>query len=195
MRTKILLTILLAAGISGIPARSSADDLFGEFQRLPDAVERGFSMGADFGFLVITGGKAAVGGVTNPGFQLAFTTGYDFTDLLTIEGVYTLGISEASPFDPVLQGGVNSFQFNLAGKAAYPLGRIYPFVEIGPGIWYSRPAYSPTAENKKLNILIGGGLEYYTMLRHYSLYLKATYFWINLPIDAITFAGGLKYTF
>lgn len=186
-----ILPPLIAVSLWLSPGQGSADELFGEFQRLPDEIERGFSIGADFGLLFVTQQR---GTIKNPGFQLAFTTGYDVMKYLSVEGVYTLGINEAAPNDPVLQGGVNSFQFNLAAKGAYPFGRLYPFVEIGPGILYSSPAFA-VGKNKKLDILFSGGLEYYTMLRHYSLYVKATYFYIDLPIDALTIAVGLKYTF
>jgi len=171
--------------------KAYSDNLFGEFKRLPDQIERGLSIGADFGFFYLTGQK---GSVSNPGFQLAFTTGYDLFDYLSVEGVYILGINEASPNDPNLSGGVNTFLFNLALKGQYPLGRFYPFFEVGPGIHYSRPEFVP-GENKKFNILFAGGLEYYTYLRHYSLYIKTSYSYIKLPIDAVTVSAGLKYTF
>ena len=61
-----------------------ADNLFGEFQRLPDQIERGFSVGGDFGLLFITQNR---GSAVNPGFQLAFTTGYDIMKYLTVERV------------------------------------------------------------------------------------------------------------
>jgi hypothetical protein len=191
MLRKTLLT-LMALSIWVSPLRAGADELFGEFQRLPDAIERGFSLGTDFGLLYVTKDRRST---VNPGFQLAFTAGYDITKYLSIEGISTFGINEAAAADPVLQGGVNSYQFDLAAKGAFPLGRLYPFVEVGSGIFFSHPSFSPTGENKKLNILISAGFEYYTMLRHYSLYLKATYFYVKLPINAITAAVGLKYTF
>jgi len=169
-----------------------ADNLFGEFKRVPDTIERGFSVGADFGLLFITGDTKA----TNPGFQLSFNTGYDITKYLSVIGIYTLGINEAPPppFDNVLRGGVNTFLFNLVARGQLPMGRMYPFVEFGPGIIYSTPEFDP-GKNKKLSFLMAAGIEYYTFLRHYSLYLKGSYHLVTLPIDALTFSGGLKYTF
>ena len=179
--------LILSLGFTD--ARS--DELFGEFQRLPDQIERGFSIGFDFGLAFLTQESRSV---SNPGFQLAFTTGYDLLDYLSLEGVYLIGIHEADPNDPVLEGGVNSFLFNLAAKGAFPLGRWYPFFEVGPGIHYSHPEFDP-GEKYKLNILFGGGFEYYTYLRHYSLYVKGTYNYSQAPVDFLTFSAGLKYTF
>ena len=87
MKMKIASIVL---GLSLLaPAFAHADQIFGDFKRLPDDVERGFSVGADFGALFLTGDKRTA---QNPGFQLAFTTGYDIMKYLTIEGIYILGI-------------------------------------------------------------------------------------------------------
>lgn len=182
---KILMSLIVA-----ISLQASADNLFGEFKRVPDEIERGFSIGADFGLFFVNGDTAA----TNPGFQLAFTTGYDLFKYLSIEGIYTMAINEAPPNDFQLKGGVNTFLFNLAAKAQYPIGRLHFFGEFGPGIIYSAPEYSP-GENKKMSFLIAGGMEYYTYLRHYSLYMKGTYHIVSIPIDALSLSAGLKYTF
>ncbi|HLG19234.1 MAG TPA: adventurous gliding motility protein CglE [Bdellovibrionota bacterium] len=174
------------------PRMGRGDELFGEFQRLPDQVERGFSVGFDFGLLFFTGEARTA---KNPGFQLTFTTGYDLFKYLSLEGVYSIGINEASAGDFVLQGGVNTILLNLAAKAQYPLGRFYPFLEVGPGIHYSDPEFVP-GQNNKINILIGGGIEYYTYLRHFSLYAKTSYYYIlDVPVDTINIGAGLKYTF
>ena len=188
MKRRILSLMVVLGSI----ASARADNLFGEFNRVPDSIERGFSIGTDFGVFVLTGDTKA----SNPGFQLAFTTGVDITKFLSIEGIYTLGINEAplAPIDTVLNGGVNTFLFNLAAKVQYPMDRIYPFVEFGPGVIYSRPELDP-GQNKKFSFLIAAGIEYYTFLRHYSLYLKGSYHIVTLPIDALTFSAGLKYTF
>lgn len=171
---------------------SYAENLFGEFKRLPDEIERGFSVGVDFGVYLVTGSNKR--SLSNPGFQITLTTGYDLMKYLTLEGVYMVAINEASPIDPVLKGGMNSINVSLAAKGQYPLGRFYPFVEFGPGIFMSVPKFNP-GEKNKLSFLFAGGFEYYTYLRHYSLYVKLTYLQIDLPIDALTFSAGIKYTF
>jgi hypothetical protein len=174
-------------GITLTPAHP--DSLFGEFKRLPDDIERGFSLGADFGVLFLTNDI-----VKNPGFQMCFTTGYDLSKYLSLEGVYTLGINEA-PINKLYKGGIYTVLADLAVKGQYPLGRLYPFVEIGGGIFYSRPEVE-VSKNYKVNIMISAGAEYYTYLRHYSLYAKTSYFYITgVDTDAITMSGGLKYTF
>jgi hypothetical protein len=177
-----------------VPAFAKADQIFGDFKRLPDDIEKGFSVGADFGVLWLTGNVRTA---QNPGFQLAFTTGYDFSKYLTVEGIYILAIQEAAPppIDNVLRGGINWYIFNAAVKGQYPVGRWNPFVEAGGGVIYSDPSFTLAGDNYKTNILIGGGIEYYTYLRHYSLYAKALYHIMSLPVDSITFSGGLKYTF
>lgn len=186
MKSRIL-SLVIGLGVVGT---AGADNLFGEFKRVPDTIERGFYMGADFGIFTLTGDTKA----TNPGFQLAFTTGVDIIKYLSIEGIATMGINEAPANDFVLGGGVNTFLFNLAAKIQYPLDRWNPFVEIGPGIIYSKPELDP-GQNKKMSFLIAAGIEYYTFLRHYSLYARGTYHAVSLPIDALAFSGGIKYTF
>ena len=170
-------------------ATAQADNLFGEFKRVPDDIERGFYVGGDFGLNFFTGNKRSA---QNPGFQLSFTTGYDFWKYVSVEGIYILGLHEASPVD--LGGGVNTFTIAMAVKGELPLGRFHPFFEVGPGFHYSNPEFFP-GQNLKLAIVFGGGFEYYTYLRHYSLYLKALYSYIDLPIDALSIAAGIKYTF
>lgn len=188
-----LITLVLAL----LPLRAQADNLFGEFQRLPDDIERGFSLGADFGLQFVQGHKD----LKNPGFVLTFITGYDIIKYLSVEGIATLGINEITP--PAQGGGLNLFQFNLAAKAQYPLGRWYPFFEAGPGITYLTPStvsggFDPTkltGKNKKFGMLFAGGFEYYTYLRHYSLYVKGTYHYVKLPINTMALSVGVKYTF
>jgi hypothetical protein len=80
-------------------------------------------------------------------------------------------------------------------KGQVPLGRFFLFGEIGPGIHYSSPEWVP-GDNYNINILFAGGFEYYTYLRHFSLYAKTTYNYImDVPIDTIMIGAGLKYTF
>ena len=176
------------------PLGARADQIFGDFKRLPDDVERGFSIGGDFGSLFLTGDSRTA---QNPGFALSFTTGYDIMKYVSVEGIYILGIQEAAPppFDNVLKGGVNWFLFNAAVKGQYPIGRWNPFVEAGGGIVYTNPSFTIDDQNYKLNILFGGGVEYYTYLRHYSLYAKVLFNKMDLPVNMITVSGGLKYTF
>lgn len=190
---KIIASIVIGLTLT-VPALSHADQIFGDFKRLPDDIERGFSMGADFGGLYLFGDKRTA---TNPGFQLAFTTGYDISKYISIEGLYILAIQEAAPppIDNVLRGGVNWFIFDLVAKLQYPMDRWNPFVEIGGGIIYTQPSFYLSGENYKIDVPVGVGMEYFTYLRHYSLYAKLFYHYMTLPVDALTVSGGLKYTF
>lgn len=187
--------------VLGLACLSSAqaDSLFGEFQRLPTVLERGFSIGADFGLLYMTGTDPNTDGKTvlNPGFQMSFPFGMDIQKYISIYLTPTLGISQADINDRILTGGVNFFFFDASVRGQYPLGRWYPFVEVGGGIVYSRPGFEAPgkASTQKIDILLAGGIEYYTLLRHYSLYAKATYHKTGLPLDGLTAAFGLKYTF
>lgn len=116
---------------------------------------------------------------------------------VSVEGIYILAIQEAAPppFDNVLKGGVNWFIGNGVVKLQYPIKRWNPFVEGGAGIIYTQPSFTSPESNYKLNILVGAGIEYYTYLRHYSLYIKSTYSKMDLPVNAFTVSAGLKYTF
>jgi hypothetical protein len=181
---------VLAGALTAGTAR--ADSLFGEYKRLPDQIERGFTLGADFGLMFLLGDKLTA---KSPGFNLTFTTGYDLLKFLSIEGVYQLGISEADPADLVLQGSVLTFMFDLAAKIGWPLGRFYPFVELGPGVHLSYPEWVPGDSNLAFGFLAAGGIEYYTYLRHFSLFLKAAYNYSSAPIDTLVTSIGIRYSF
>ncbi|MCB0327776.1 MAG: hypothetical protein KDD52_09195 [Bdellovibrionales bacterium] len=195
MKHLVISFIILGFAFSFAPLPSHADQLFGDFKRLPDEVERGFYIGADFGFFNVLGDDLGRRSAINPGFSLSFVTGYDLIKYLSIEGIYTIALTEASPNDVVLEGGVNTFLLDLATKFQYPLGRFYPFLSVGGGVSYSIPSFTFENDNYKLNVLISAGVEFYTFLRHYSLYAKASYYYVDLPINATMFSGGLKYTF
>ncbi|MCB0272979.1 MAG: hypothetical protein KDD46_08185 [Bdellovibrionales bacterium] len=186
---KIALIILLVATIQ--PA--FADQLFGDFKRLPDDIERGFSVSADVGLFALTGNRRTA---QNPGFQLALNLGFDIMEYVSIEAINVLGINEADPFDAALQGGVNTFIHELVAKAQYPLGRFFPFFEMGPGIFHSTPDFNFDSDAYKWTLLIAAGFEYYTFLRHYSLYTKYMYHVVmDSPFNAWSLSAGLKYTF
>ncbi len=168
-----------------------ADQLFGDFKRLEDDKERGFSIGADIGMLNLTGRTLSA---QNPGFQMAFNLGVDVLPYASIELINIIGINEASPFD-ILEGGVNSYIHVLAAKLQYPMNRWYPFAEIGGGVYYSNPDFNFEDKTFFRNIMVGAGVEYYTFLRHYSFYARGQYHIIEGPINAWTLSAGLKYTF
>ena len=177
-------------------ATSHADNIFGEFKRVPDVIERGFSVGFDFGFLFLTKQPPSTT-ATNPGFNLNFTTGYDIFNYLSIEGVYMVGINQAAANDPLLDGSVISLAFDGAVKVQYPLfERFYPFVEAGVGIYHSKPSWTFPSQNNVMNYLFSAGAEYYTYLRHFSLYMKGTYVYVQkIDPKLLTVTLGLKYTF
>lgn len=173
-----------------------ADQLFGDFKRLPDDIERGFSVSADFGMFYITGDQSERRTASSPGFALALNLGVDIMEYLSIESINLLGINEASPADTALEGGVNTYMHQLALKLQYPLNRFYPFFEAGGGIFYSDPSFNFDSDSFKWNMVFGAGFEYYTFLRHYSLYVKYMYHVIlDNPFNAWNFSGGIRYTF
>lgn len=180
-------------------SHAKAESIFGEFQRLPETIEKGITLGSDFGVLILSGDAVNKGQpgktVTNPGFQVSFNLGYDIVKYLSIESISTIGISQADTNDPVLTGGVNLFLFDIGAKLQLPFDRWNPFFIVGPGLTYSSPEFIKN-ENWKINILFAAGIEYYTYLRHFSLYAKGSFFYIkDLPINAITTSAGIKYTF
>lgn len=186
--------LLLCLIITTFSLSAHADQIFGDFKRLPDEIERGFSVGADFGMMVLTSSPRDV---ANPGFQLALNLGIDISKYIGISIINVLSINEASPDDSALQGGVNTYIHELALKLQYPLKRLYPFVEAGGGVFYSKPGFNFDNDSYKMTMLLGGGIEYYTFLRHYSLYVKSLYHIIldNSDFNAWSLSGGIKYTF
>ena len=186
---KLLLLMLLTT--LTIPAH--ADQIFGDFKRQKDEIERGFSASADLGVFTITGKRRTA---TNPGFQMALNLGYDISKHLGLEIINVLGIHEADPADSALQGGVNTFLHEIAVKFQYPRKRLHPYVLAGGGIFHSKPGFNFDNDSYKTTIMFAGGVEYYTFLRHYSVYLKSIYHIIrDAPFNAWSFSTGLKYTF
>ncbi|MCB1198714.1 MAG: adventurous gliding motility protein CglE [Bdellovibrionota bacterium] len=180
----LLITISMAA---------SADQIFGDFKRPKNDIERGFSASADMGMFNITGERRTA---TNPGFQMSLNLGVDINKSVSIEAVNVLGINEADPFDSALQGGVNTFMHELTAKYQYPRTRMQPFVQAGGGVFYSKPGFNFDNDSYKLTMMFAGGLEYYTYLRHYSIYVKSIYHIImDAPFNAWSLSAGLKYTF
>src|SRR5580765_7677645 len=93
---KILIILMLVS-----PLTSKADNIFGEFKRVPDVIERGFYLGFDFGFDFIAQ-QPVTTSAANPGFSLAVIAGYDIFKYLSVEGTYMVGMFEAALNDPVL---------------------------------------------------------------------------------------------
>jgi len=194
-----LCNVIMCASLCAFAPWAQAESLFGEFRRLPNTIERGFTSGADFGPLLLYGSAVNKGfpgrTLVNPGFQLSFNFGYDIFKYLSLENINTIGISQADSNDPILTGGVNTFLFDLAAKLQMPFERWNPFILLGGGLTYTRPLFQ-AGQNWTPNMLFGLGMEYYTYLRHFSLYAKVTYIYMKeLPINAIAPVIGLKYTF
>lgn len=183
--------IILICICSFFPLASQADQLFGDFKRLEDNKERGFSISSDIGMLGLTGRTLSA---QSPGFQMAFNLGVDVLPYASIELINIIGINEASPFD-ILDGGVNSYFHLLAAKLQYPMDRWYPFALIGGGFFHSNPDFNFEDKTFFRDIMIGAGIEYYTFLRHYSFYARGQYHFIEGPINAWTLSLGIKYTF
>jgi hypothetical protein len=195
MRKIRLVLLAISVLTAGLSTSARADNIFGEFKRLPDAIERGFSVGFDFGLLFITD-QPSFTTAENPGFNLNFTTGYDINDYFSVAGLYQMGITQTSASDVFFNGSVLTFLFGAVARGQYPLGRFYPFLEAGPAIYHSNNSWTTTGANNKMAITFASGIEYYTLLRHYSLYAKVLYNYIrDIPIDTLSVAVGLKYTF
>ncbi|HMQ10959.1 MAG TPA: adventurous gliding motility protein CglE [Oligoflexia bacterium] len=192
-RVTVISLIVMFIATSQLPA----ENLFGEFRRLPDEIEKGFYIGADVGISILNGavdGTAPAETTTNPGTTLSFNMGYDITKNISIESLFGFAIHEASPQDPQLEGGVNFFSGNLLLKLQKPIGRWNPFVAAGGGVVFTGPEFVD-GEKYKMSIAGAAGIEYYTLLRHYSLYFKINYFQFDLPVNMISPAFGIKYTF
>ncbi len=180
---------------------AKADTLFGEFNRVPNEIERGFSIGADFGPMFFTNTSAnpldAGRTVTNPGFQIGFNFGYDLSDFLSVISVATISVAQANPSDSVLDGGLNTYHFALGARAEWPMGRLRPFASVTAGVLNTSAKFGVDNKSMFLSFAGSAGVEYYTFLRHYSLFAKLNYFnhFGDIPMDAISISAGLKYTF
>jgi|GEM_PF-5792124 len=189
-RSFLIFTFILSLALTG---SIKADQIFGDFKRLPDEIERGFSTSGDIGVFVLTGQPRTA---TNPGFQLALNLGVDILPFLGIEAINVFGIHEADPFDAALQGGVNTYLHELAIKLQYPIKRWHPMLEFGGGIFHSIPDFKFDNDPFKWTMLGAVGIEYYTYLRHYSLYIKSIYHVIlDSQFNALSVSAGIRYTF
>ncbi len=188
-RTKIMMIVIVF--ILVIPFFANAQSLYGDFVKPPTDIQRGFYMGTDLSLLFFLGSNGAI---KNPGYALTFFTGVDIFKYLAFEAMFRSGISSALKIDP-LEGGIYSFFGNGLFRGFYPLGRFYPFIDIGGGIVFTHPEYD-FGLGKTWNMEIGWGVEYFTYQRQFSIKFRNSYVHIpgRIP-EAMTLGLSLKYTF
>ena len=192
MKVMLKLKIFIIMGIICCPALLSAQSLYGDFVKPPTDFKRGFYMGTDSGIIFFIGTK---GLVKNPGYNLAFFTGYDISRFVSVEGRFRAAINSTDPLVQPLNGGMYSFIGNGLFRFSYPIHRVFPFLDFGAGIFVTDPEYE-FGISKKYDIEIGYGAEYYTYQRHFSMVFRSSYIYVAgiLP-DALVFNLALKYTF
>lgn len=189
--SKYFKILILSFVFITIPSFSFGESLYGDFVKPPTDYQRGFYMGTDSGLLFFLGTN---GKIQNPGYSVSFMLGYDFSKYLSIESRFMSGINNAEKTEP-LNGGIYTFQCNEIIRGFYPINRFFPFVDLGMGLFFTKPDYE-AGSNYKYNIEVGWGAEYYTYQRHFSLALRGSYLYVpgNLP-EALVFSLMLKYTF
>ncbi|MBN2497962.1 MAG: adventurous gliding motility protein CglE [Deltaproteobacteria bacterium] len=138
-----------------------------------------------------------------PGLLVGLEVGYDINWLLRVKGGFSDMIFTASRTSPRDQTLAMDFEERLlwAGASFSLLAtkRFYMYVQAGLGYLFTQPKQideQDVAGADDLAILAGGGLEYYTTLRHISVGLEVNA--VVLPIRgdvAIAVYPVLRYTF
>lgn len=185
-KISFIVLILAAFAVNSVNAQS----LYGDFVKPPRDFKRGFYMGSDSGLIFFL---KSYGVLESPGYNHGFFLGYDVFDFMSVEakfrGIITNAMRESS-----LTGGMLAFAFNGLLRFNYPIKRIFPFIDIGGGYFFTRPTY-PNGTKSTYNMEFGFGAEYYTFQRHFSMALRSAYIYINKLPDAMAVNLNFKYTF
>ena len=163
-------------------------------------VEKGFSLGAQMG---ITYDFNSPVENLNPGLLAGLEIGYDLSWILRLKAGFSN--SMYSGRSPNQRGQFIDMDFEhrlLWGGASLSLlatDRFYMYIHAGVGYLFTDPKQVDgvdAAGDNDLAILAGGGLEYYTMLRHFSFGVEATATVLPMRADvAIAITPVVRYTF
>ena len=142
-------------------SEARSQSLYGDFVKPPTDIQRGFFIGAESGmsFFLDSGGT-----VENPGYSIAFFSGADIIKYLAAMAKIGITLNSAAREYEQLQGGMYSFTANGLLRGFYPLGRIYPFIDFGGGLFFTHPEYV-AGIGKKWDLEFGFGVEYFTYQR------------------------------
>jgi outer membrane protein OmpA-like peptidoglycan-associated protein len=115
-----------------------------------------------------------------PGLQLGLELGYDVLDVLRVKVGYLdtfyTGRTANRRGDPIKVDYEHGLVYAGASLALFTTQRLYLYLQAGLGYQFTDPKQVDgvdVAGRDDLAILAGGGLEYYTALRHFSFGLEA----------------------
>ena len=141
------------------------------------------------------------GKYTSPGVAFGVRLGYDLFRWLSLQGVVTASISNATTPPPTNGQDFELFLYAAVGRLQLQIRRFGLFAEGGAGVAQitSNVLDAPGVTNGRslsFTVVAGGGLDFHTLNRHFSLgvsadYLLFTQFTGGHAVDVWAF---LKYT-
>ena len=165
----------------------------------PAKFARGIYTEGEVGGVVFFG---PVGSKVAPGFGLGFRAGYDLNRFVAVQ-LHGLGSTHQTTFPGMPQDDqiLQLYQGTAELKATYRFGQVSMFLEGGIGAARLSTNLLATVNLTKwrTGLTAGGnlGVDYHSLSRHFSVGLRAGYFWlrdISGSQDLITVAY-LRYTF
>jgi hypothetical protein len=142
-----------------------------------------------------------VGENVSPGFAVGARLGYDLTRWAAVQ-VHALGTTHETKGDGPWAGQLlQSYQGTAEGKLTLRFVQTALFVEGGIGVarWSTNllNALGLARYRTGLNAGGGGGIDYHSLSRHFSVGLRAGYFWLRDASDSrdLIVTTYLRYTF
>ncbi len=165
-----------------------------------EEVEKGLEVGAHMGLAYDFNPPVEN---LNPGLLIGIEVGYDLSWIFRIKAGFTDHIYSARSPDHRGEYADMDFEQRLlwggASLALLATDRFYLYVQAGLGYMFTEPKKVDgidAAGSNDLAILAGGGLEYYTALRHFSFGIEANATVLPIRGDvAIAVFPVVRYTF
>jgi hypothetical protein len=209
MRCSIALCLAVAL-LSPVAARSAARESAAPIEDRPglklNEVERGFFFGAEGGGLFLFGPKASKGSALTLGRTMGLSVGGDIANVVALS-VLVLGTHSDTPqgFESSgasnMKGDFSTLILGAMAKVYLPgiqdqngIQRVFVYLRGGAGTAFIGPkSFYP---GNDFVLFGGGGIEYFTHLRHFSIGIDADFLvGVSYLGAGLMLSPNLRYTF
>ena len=147
----------------------------------PAKFARGFYTEGEVGAVAFFGGKTAE--TVSPGFAVGARFGYDILRFFALQA-HLLGSTHETKEDSLVSGQLlQTYQGTIEGKLTYRFTQTSIFAEGGFGAarMSSNLLYALGAARYRTGFTAGGGggVDYHSLSRHFSIGLRGGFFWLR----------------